>query len=108
MGINCVTYRLKFVLTIFFYSNDNRPGLLHSKQSSRKYEQERKTARTNAVNRTKSRQQLEKEKRDEGLNGAIGEGNKGFAILQKMGFKAGMTIGKEGDARRIIIIFLKL
>ena len=39
---------------------------------------------------------LEAEKREEGLNSAIGAENKGFALLSKMGYKPGMALGKTG------------
>ena len=39
----------------------------------------------------------EKEKREEGLSKTIGAENKGFEMLQKMGFKPGMTLGKKGN-----------
>ena len=50
----------------------------------------------NAKNYTKPRKQLEQERRTEGLQSAIGTSNKGFAMLQKMGYKPGMALGKEG------------
>ncbi|VDD94582.1 unnamed protein product [Enterobius vermicularis] len=40
---------------------------------------------------------LEKEKRDEGLAKPVGEGSKGFALLQKMGYKPGMSLGVKRD-----------
>lgn len=47
-------------------------------------------------NQTKPMKLLEKEKRDEGLKTTLDAGNKGFAMLQKMGFKPGMSLGKQG------------
>jgi len=47
-------------------------------------------------NRIKPVKVLEKEKREEGLNTTLDAGNKGFAMLQKMGFKPGMSLGKQG------------
>lgn len=40
---------------------------------------------------------LESEKRKEGLEKPIEESNKGFAMLQKMGYKPGSGIGKKGN-----------
>lgn len=37
--------------------------------------------------------------REDGLNVKIGQDNKGFALLAKMGYKPGMTLGKEGQGR---------
>ena len=39
---------------------------------------------------------MEAERREEGLNSTIDGGNKGFALLQKMGYKPGQAIGKSG------------
>ena len=39
---------------------------------------------------------MEAEKRDEGLNKSLDSSNKGFALLQKMGYKPGAGIGKSG------------
>lgn len=41
-------------------------------------------------------QVLEAEKRDEGLGKSLDASNKGFALLQKMGYKPGEGIGKSG------------
>ena len=43
------------------------------------------------------RKTLEKDKREQGLGTKIGEENKGFALMAKMGYKPGMALGKEGD-----------
>ena len=42
------------------------------------------------------RHKLEAIQREAGLNAAIAPNSKGFALLQKMGYKPGMGIGKEG------------
>ena len=42
------------------------------------------------------RKVLEAEKRESGLNQALGAENKGFSLLSKMGYKPGMAIGKKG------------
>ena len=47
-----------------------------------------------------TRAELEKQKRDEALAKPIGEESKGFALLAKMGYKPGMTLGKQADARK--------
>lgn len=39
------------------------------------------------------------EHREQGLSSALDSSNKGFAMLQKMGFKQGMGLGKEGTGR---------
>lgn len=42
---------------------------------------------------------MEKEKREEGLQTKISPGNKGFAMLQKMGYKSGEGLGKNKSGR---------
>lgn len=73
---------------------DIRPGLV-SKSVKRKFEIEKKKVESNKVFKTKSRKQLEEESRNIGLESAIGSDNKGFAMLQKMGYKPGMKLGPE-------------
>ncbi|CAL1276517.1 unnamed protein product [Larinioides sclopetarius] len=73
---------------------DIRPGLI-PKSVKRKLEIEKKRVDSNKVFRTKSRKELEEESRNIGMNSAIGADNKGFAMLQKMGYKPGMKLGPE-------------
>jgi len=77
--------------------SDVRPGLV-SQSVSRRYQNEAKHRATNLANRqqNKPRQQLETEQRDEGLKIAITAENKGFKLLEKMGYKPGTGIGKKG------------
>lgn len=90
----------KTLMPVFslFYSQDVRPGLL-SLKSSREKQQEHKHQEKNTKNVTKPRNVLEKEKREEGLGSALSSQNKGFALLQKMGYKPGMAIGKKGTVK---------
>ena len=80
---------------IFLSSGDLRPGLV-SKQVARQHMQSLKHKEANATSKVKPRKQLEAEKREKGLQQSIGSDNKGFAMLQKMGFKPGMSLGKKG------------
>ncbi|GFT07244.1 g patch domain-containing protein 11, partial [Nephila pilipes] len=73
---------------------DIRPGLV-SKSVKRKLEIEKKRVESNKYFKTKSRKELEEESRNVGLDSAIGSDNKGFAMLQKMGYKPGMKLGPE-------------
>jgi len=77
--------------------SDVRPGLV-SQSVSRRYQNEAKHRAINLANRqqNKPRQQLETEQRDEGLKIAITAENKGFKLLEKMGYKPGTGIGKKG------------
>ncbi|CAI9555384.1 unnamed protein product [Staurois parvus] len=47
-------------------------------------------------NRQKSLKEVEKERRDTVLNDPLSNENKGFALLQKMGYKTGQALGKQG------------
>ncbi|KAG0166531.1 hypothetical protein DFQ30_007078 [Apophysomyces sp. BC1015] len=46
----------------------------------------------------KPRAQLEREAREEGLKRSVEADNKGMKMLQKMGFKKGMTLGKDSQS----------
>ncbi|KAL0178693.1 hypothetical protein M9458_027587, partial [Cirrhinus mrigala] len=49
----------------------------------------------NTQNRQKTYKEQERESRDAALQSSISSQNKGFALLQKMGYKAGQGLGKE-------------
>lgn len=55
-----------------------------------------KQKETNVKNRQKTYKEQEKESRESALQNSISNQNKGFALLQKMGYKAGQGLGKEG------------
>lgn len=79
--------------------DDIRPGLIHSRTQQREHNIRKNKTVTDEKNKQQNRPHrlLEAERREEGLNEAIGDSNKGFALLQKMGYKPGMAIGKSGD-----------
>lgn len=58
-----------------------------------------KQKETNIKNRQKTYKEQEKESREAALQNSISNENKGFALLQKMGYKAGQGLGKEGKCR---------
>lgn len=74
---------------------DVRPGLTHSRSVKRKYAMERRKEESRKLHYTKSRKELEEEQRSAGLDRALTSDNKGFALLQKMGYKPGMKLGKQ-------------
>lgn len=76
---------------------DLRPGLPIARRIQEVYQKEQKHKEANLKNRQKSLKEEEKERRDTVLNSAIGNENKGFALLQKMGYKKGQSLGKHGD-----------
>ena len=100
LTICCHIFRLKTHLEFFppsyYYSEDKRPGLV-PRHIARQHKHEAKQKELNEVNKIKPKKVLEKEKREEGLSKTIGAENKGFAMLQKMGFKPGMSLGKKGN-----------
>ena len=67
-----------------------------SQEAARRHKVDIRQKEINTKNRTVPRQQLETEKRTEALDKALTRDNKGFALLQKMGYKPGMAIGKQG------------
>lgn len=82
---------------IFSVEVDVRPGLAKSHKIARQNEMDAKKARLNAENKQEKKpvKQLEVERREEGLNSAISSSNKGFAMLAKMGYKQGESIGRS-------------
>lgn len=79
---------------------DHRPGLVFNHATKRKLESERRHQEANKRNNMKSRKQLEEESRTEALSKPIGEENKGFSLLKKMGFKPGMSLGRMGTSMK--------
>lgn len=60
-------------------------------------QKEEKQKEANEKNRQKSVKEEEKERRDLVLSSALGNENKGFALLLKMGYKSGQALGKSGE-----------
>ena len=81
--------------------DDVRPGLVHGNQK-RQLEVEKKKKDIDKMNkdRYKPKKLLEAEKREAGLSKAIETDNKGFQLMAKMGFKAGMALGKREEGRK--------
>ncbi|XP_048340352.1 G patch domain-containing protein 11 [Sphaerodactylus townsendi] len=76
---------------------DIRPGvhmLRHVKEALKKEEKQKEA---NQRSRQKSIKEQEQEQRDHALSIALGNENKGFAMLQKMGYKSGQPLGKSGE-----------
>lgn len=49
------------------------------------------------LNRQKSYKEQEQNRREAALQSSLSSENKGFALLQKMGYTAGQGLGKEGQ-----------
>jgi len=79
-------------------AQDVRPGLILKRSQQREHEILKKRLKTDLENRNAHRpaRVVEAERREEGLQSAISSSNKGFALLQKMGYKPGTGIGKTG------------
>ncbi len=72
----------------------------HSTKRQFQLEEEHRSANEKMRKIHKPTRVLEAERREEGLSTAIDtKDNKGFAMLQKMGFKAGQGLGKSGEGR---------
>lgn len=76
---------------------DVRPGVPMLRQIREARRKEEKQQQANLKNRQKSLKEEERERRDIGLKNALGCENRGFALLQKMGYKSGQALGKTGD-----------
>ncbi|XP_065747354.1 G patch domain-containing protein 11 isoform X5 [Phocoena phocoena] len=77
---------------------DIRPGLPMLRQIREAHRKEEKQQEANLKNKRKSLKEEEQERRDIGLKNALGCENKGFALLQKMGYKSGQALGKSGKS----------
>ncbi|KAJ1527390.1 hypothetical protein ONE63_007374 [Megalurothrips usitatus] len=80
-------------------AKDIRPGLIHNRQQQRSHDIKKQKELRDAQTREQQRpvKVIEAERREEGLKEALGADNKGFALLQKMGYKPGTGIGKSGS-----------
>ena len=72
-------------------AKDIRPGLRTGRQKRKEHSS--KTRDPSRVKRVKTEAQ---ERREEGLATPLSKDNKGFSLLQKMGYKKGMGLGKSG------------
>ncbi|XP_051503948.1 G patch domain-containing protein 11 [Myxocyprinus asiaticus] len=79
--------------------SDVRPGVPMAKRVKEAMRKETLHKEKNAQNRQKSYKEQERESRDAALQSSISTENKGFALLQKMGYKAGQGLGREGAGR---------
>ncbi|XP_044515511.1 G patch domain-containing protein 11 [Gracilinanus agilis] len=76
---------------------DIRPGLPMLRRIREAHQKEEKHREANLKNRQKSLREEEEERRENVLKSALGSENKGFALLQKMGYKSGQALGKTGS-----------
>ncbi|XP_067277337.1 G patch domain-containing protein 11 [Pseudorasbora parva] len=79
--------------------SDVRPGVPMVKRMKDALRKEAVAKEKNIQNRQKSFREQEQESREAALQSSISSQNKGFALLQKMGYKAGQGLGKAGAGR---------
>ncbi|EDO40224.1 predicted protein [Nematostella vectensis] len=82
-----------------FGAADTRPGLPILKRVAKQYNKDERHKVLNEKNKIKPIKEREKEQREQGMASAIDNSNVGFALLQKMGYKKGAGLGKEGTGR---------
>ncbi|CAJ1067695.1 G patch domain-containing protein 11 [Xyrichtys novacula] len=78
---------------------DVKPGVSMVRRVKEAMKKETKQKEINIKNRQKTFKEQETESRETALQNSISNENKGFALLQKMGYKAGQGLGKEGAGR---------
>lgn len=81
-------------------ANDVRPSLIKNQTVKRKNEIESQRKQVNEK-KHKSVHEIQKDNLKEGLNKALAEDNKGFRMLQKMGFQSGSSLGKSSSSSAI-------
>ena len=79
---------------------DVRPGLL-GREGKRKARVERYPI---DVPKSKKVKLIEEEAREKGLSEPISSDNKGFSLLQKMGYKEGTSLGKSGVNKNVLVV----
>lgn len=103
-----IQYYVFHLLHVIFFSvvADIRPGLLKSHSDIRNFQALKRKRELDELNKMKNPniRVLECEKRKEGLEKPLEQSNKGFALLQKMGYKPGDSIGKSG--KFLLTLFL--
>ncbi|XP_060780620.1 G patch domain-containing protein 11 [Neoarius graeffei] len=78
---------------------DVRPGMPMVKPLKEALRRETLRKEKNILNQQKSYKEQEQNRRDAALQSSLSSENKGFALLQKMGYTAGQGLGKEGTGR---------
>lgn len=76
---------------------DVKPSLIKNSSQKRQIEIETKQRELQEKNKFKPLHEAQKEKLTEGLNKALTSDNKGFAMLSRMGFKPGTSLGSKSS-----------
>lgn len=90
------TSNLRLIAFSYFTSSvaDVRPGLIKERSKQREVEIAAKRIKLDEEHKNQ-RKPNQKERLEEGLSSAISSDNKGFAMLAKMGYKQGESLGKS-------------
>lgn len=83
-------------MCFLYFSQDVKPGVSMVRRVKESIKKEIKQKEANTKNRQKTLKEQEKESREAALQNSISTENKGFALLQKMGYKSGQGLGKQG------------
>lgn len=83
-----------------------KPGVNMVRREKEAMKRDEQQKEKNIKNRQKTFKEQEKESREAALQSSISNENKGFALLQKMGYKAGQGLGKEGKFLFCSVMFL--
>lgn len=75
-----------------------------TRKQQRLHDQKNKKMKCSSLNKTVGIKALEELRRQEGLKKAIDSKNKGFGMMQKMGYKPGSGIGKHSKSDYILVL----
>ncbi|KAF5886181.1 G patch domain-containing protein 11, partial [Clarias magur] len=78
---------------------DIRPGMPMVKHAKHTLRQGTLHKEKNILNQQTSYKEHERKRRDAALQSSLSSENKGYALLQKMGYTAGQGLGKKGTGR---------
>lgn len=121
VGIDTNFSHINLEIIVFLYQNnlffvvlsarqDVKPGVSMVRRVKEAMKKEAQQKETNIKNRQKTYKEQEKDSREAALQSSISNENKGFALLQKMGYKAGQGLGKQGEfssfTLRFTVLFL--
>lgn len=96
-------------MCFLYFSQDVKPGVSMVRRVKESIKKEIKQKEANTKNRQKTLKEQEKESREAALQNSISTENKGFALLQKMGYKSGQGLGKQGKClphQHLLLMFV--
>ncbi|XP_022599596.1 G patch domain-containing protein 11 isoform X3 [Seriola dumerili] len=91
--------RKRTICLMLFSVKYVKPGVSMVRRVKAAMKRETQAKEKNIKNRQKTYKEQETESREAALQSSISNENKGFALLQKMGYKAGQGLGKKGAGR---------